>query len=217
MKKKIGLQGANGKMGIALQKELLDHEKFEWHAEWFAKSPEQTVDVVVDFSTPEGFLAGLNWCAQFGVPFVTGTTGLGQSETEALKKAAQKIAVLHSANFSMGIFWLRKMLAGAQGIKGFDIVIEEVHHTQKRDRPSGTALAIKDTIVSSKISDSPEMISIRAGTVFGQHRISLFGKDESIVLEHQAQSRSVFAIGALEMAAKIINKKPGLYRVEDLA
>ena len=177
------------------------------------------MDMVVDFSTPPGLRAALKWCVENHRPLVSGTTGLSPQDSSKLTQAGNKIAVLHSANMSLGIAALTSMLnaLGAPGFEEWDFQIDEIHHKQKKDRPSGTALLLQKKLRQVTKTQLPPPNSIRGGGVPGIHQVWAMGPEEVLVLQHTAFHRRVFARGALNAARWLFDKKePGLYDLSDL-
>ena len=196
---KIQLIGQNGKMGQILE-ELINHD------------PKLTLDtkpeVIIDFSHP----ACLAKTLSFNKPTVIGTTGYSKEDYQKINTQSQNRPILMSANFSLGIALLKKMIAYTNKfLKGCDIDIIEAHHKTKKDAPSGTALTLLQTL-----EGKAKMHSIRAGQIVGEHKVLFSTDTESLTLEHVAHSRTVFAKGALLAAKFIVNKAPGLYSIDDL-
>lgn len=193
-------------------------------------------DVIVDFSNSAAVDKLLDYCVEKQMPVVLCTTGLSEEQLEKVKKASEKTAVLKSANMSMGINLLLKLLAEAAKVlapAGYDIELVEKHHNQKLDAPSGTALALADSIngaLGEKYSyvydrsqvrqkrDSREIgiSAVRGGTIVGEHEVLFAGTDEVIEFKHTAYSRSVFAKGAVEAAKFLAGQKPGMYDMGDV-
>lgn len=188
-------------------------------------------DVAIDFSSPARFDERLAYCEKNALPIVLCTTGLSDEQLEKVKEHAKKNAVLRSANMSLGINMLLKELKTVTSIlapAGFDIEIVEKHHNQKVDAPSGTALAIADSINEElnneynyvydrsnvrKKRDKKEIgiSAVRGGSIVGEHEIIFAGTDEVITITHTAYSKAIFANGAVQ-AAKFLNGKPaGMY------
>ena len=199
----------------------------------FADAPK--ADVVVDFSVPQALPDLLAYCEEHGVPAVLCTTGYDDDQIKAIDEASEKVAIFRSGNMSVGVALLRALAKKAASVLGesFDVEIIETHHNRKKDAPSGTALmlydAVKDAYEQPKQAvygrhgrDSkrqPGEIGIhalRGGTVTGEHEVCFFGPSERIKLSHSAESRSVFASGALRAAAFLIGREPGLYSMDDL-
>lgn len=194
----------------------------------------EDADVVVDFSNPAVFDELLAFCVDRKMPLVICTTGLSEDQLAAIDKAAEKIAILRSANMSVGINVIIKLLrqiAPYMSEAGYDIEIVEKHHNQKLDAPSGTALALAEAAneegkldyvydrsqVRQKRDRKELGISaVRGGTIVGTHEVIFAGEDEVITFEHMAYSRKLFAKGALEAAKFLAGKKPGMYSMQDV-
>jgi len=217
---KIGLSGASGRMGKSIDEIVKVEDRFHIQAYHDSKNPldqsdSKNIDIVIDFSIPEGFMNVLDWCKINQKPLVSGTTGLHSTEEKKLKETTSKIPVLWSPNMSLGIAcfneWLKKI---PQTIKNWDIQISETHHRFKKDAPSGTALFLQKTLESQNIQP-PKPHSTRGGGVHGMHKVSFMGMDEILSIEHIAQDRKVFARGALSAAHWILHQKPGFYQIKD--
>jgi 4-hydroxy-tetrahydrodipicolinate reductase len=172
------------------------------------------VQVWIDFSSPEGFSKILTYCEKNKVPLVSGTTGLSTNQLKSLEKVTTPC--LWSPNMSLGINIFLKALKSFRGAKGFDYQIEEAHHKHKKDKPSGTALLLQkelELVVGKKL-ETP--LAIRGGGIFGIHRLWAMSEDETIIFEHQALNRAVFAKGSLQAALWLYDKKPGLYSLQNL-
>jgi len=198
-KVEIFLMGKEGKMG-KMVRELAE------------KDPEVEVveggDVVIDFSSPEGTKKAI----AMQKPLVCGTTGLSEEIMEQLHALSEKVPVLYSPNFSLGMALCFEMLTFLKKRlkKQAKITIEETHHTQKIDAPSGTAKRM------AKILEVEEVLSHREGNVTGIHQVDFLLANEKITLSHEALSRASFAEGAL-MAAKFIwNQPPKFYSILDV-
>ncbi len=193
-------------------------------------------DAVIDFGAAVAVDHLLEWCVQNNTPCVECTTGLSDDQVKHLEDCSGKVAILKSANMSLGINVLMKMVAEATrvfGDAGFDIEIVEKHHRTKLDAPSGTALALADAIneagdnrydyvydrsqVRQKRGANELGISaVRGGTIVGDHDIIFAGTDEVVTFSHQAFSRAVFGKGAIQ-AAKFIKGRPaGHYTMQDV-
>jgi 4-hydroxy-tetrahydrodipicolinate reductase len=193
-------------------------------------------DVVIDFSNAQAADTLLENCADRALPCVLCTTGLSDAQLELVKKASQKTAILKSANMSMGINVLLKVLRDAAPIlsaAGFDMEIVEKHHNQKLDAPSGTALALADDINeaaggdfdyvydrSTRREKRPQkeigISSVRGGSIVGDHDVIFAGKDEVVTFSHMAYSRAIFGKGALEAAKFLAGKAAGMYDMSDV-
>lgn len=195
----------------------------------------EKADVLIDFSHPSAFSDVLAFCLESNTPAVICTTGLSAEQRDTLKKESKNIPIFFSANMSLGINLLTALAKKAAKLlaDGYDIEIVERHHNQKVDAPSGTALAIADG-VSGVLDTAPEYVydrhnvrrkrrkneigihSVRGGTIVGDHEIIFAGTDEVIELRHSAQSKEVFAVGALKAAKFLTGKPNGLYSMDDL-
>lgn len=218
---KVLLVGATGRMGeqisaIASECSCDIVAKVSDAKDW-SKLKASNVDVIVDFSSPEGLQQALAWGVKNDVAVVSGSTGLGKKDHEALKAAAKKIPVLYSGNMSMGIAVMSAMMKYFSAVKDWDFQIEEVHHNQKKDKPSGTALLLQKSLTTAVGRELPEAQAIRGGGVPGIHTVWAMGKEEVLTLQHTAFNRQVFARGALKAAGWLFDKcKPGLYDLSDL-
>jgi 4-hydroxy-tetrahydrodipicolinate reductase len=193
-------------------------------------------DVVIDFSNAAAVDGLLDYCVEKQVPVVLCTTGLSEEQLGKVQEASKKVAVLKSANMSLGVNMLLKLLQDATKIlapAGFDIEIVERHHNQKVDAPSGTALAMADSInavlndeytytydrsqVRQKRDKKEIGISaVRGGTIVGEHEVIYAGEDEVIEFKHTAHSKAVFAKGAVEAGKFLKGKGAGLYDMKDV-
>ncbi|HEX2083122.1 MAG TPA: dihydrodipicolinate reductase C-terminal domain-containing protein [Xanthomonadaceae bacterium] len=172
-------------------------------------------DVAVDFSLPDGFDPVLALCLERGRPLVSGTTGLTDTQRAALTTAGERIAVLWSANFSLGVAVLNDLVErAAHVLRGWDCDIVESHHVHKQDAPSGTALALGEAAARS--GASARYASIRAGDIVGEHLVQFAAAGERIELVHRATNRDIFARGALHAAARLNGRAPGVYRMRDV-
>ncbi|MFW5934426.1 MAG: 4-hydroxy-tetrahydrodipicolinate reductase [Halolamina sp.] len=194
------------------------------------------VDVVVDFTAPEATAAYAETAAQYGVAFVTGTTGLDGHEADpldSLDAASESVAVLHASNFSRGIAALRGAVRqAAASLPGYDVEVTETHHNGKRDAPSGTALTLVEDIEAERPdlterqhgrdgeqprdADEIGVHARRAGDVTGAHEVLFAGTRETLSLSHRAGDRGVFAVGALDAAVAVADREPGRYAFADL-
>lgn len=236
---RLGLTGSNGRMGRAFQQLLEGDVRFDLvariasDADWHAAP---ALDVVIDFSTPDGFDAALTHCDLHGVALVSGTTGLDVARRQRLAAAAAAIPVLYAANFSLGVAVLTRVLReAAAALPEWDLEIIEAHHAQKVDAPSGTALALGRAAAAARSQDfdavallsragsvgarKPGTIgfaTVRAGDIVGEHTAVLAGMGERLELSHRASDRAVFARGALAAAAWLAGKRAGAYSLDDV-
>ncbi len=176
----------------------------------------EKADIAIDFTAPDASLKFAEICAKEHKPIVIGTTGFKKEQLDKLKAYAKETAVFLSPNMSPAVnltFAISKLIA--KKLKNFDISILEAHHIMKKDAPSGTALRYKEYI--KEVSDKNiDMASVRAGSIIGEHTVLFAGSDERIELTHRAQSRDIFAKGALEAAKWTIGQKPGFYDFFDI-
>lgn len=193
-------------------------------------------DVVIDFSNSKAVDGLVEYCINKGVPVVLCTTGLSDEQLDNVEKSSAKVAILRSANMSLGINTLMDLVKKAADVfaeAGYDIEIVEKHHRRKVDAPSGTALALADSINeacdnsydyvydrSARCEKRPDkeigISAVRGGTIVGDHDVIFAGMDEVITLSHTAYSRSVFAKGAVEAAKFLAGKAPGMYSMKDV-
>ena len=195
----------------------------------------QKADVIIDFSHPSALSSLLEYAKNNKIPIVVATTGLSESQKDELTKVSEEIAVFFSANMSIGVNLLINLAKKAAALleDDFDIEIIEKHHNHKIDAPSGTALMIADEI-SQGLSSNYQYVydrhvshtrrskneigihSVRGGTIVGEHEVIFAGNNEVISLAHSAQSRDLFASGAVRAAKFLIGKPPALYSMKEL-
>lgn len=192
-------------------------------------------DVIIDFSHPSALPDLLSYCKMNSVPLVIGTTGYSDEEKAEITSAGGQIPVFFTFNMSLGINLLAELAKKAVQVLGdqFDIEIVEKHHNRKKDAPSGTAIMLAEAINGElnnskhyiydrhavrrpRDKDEIGMSSIRGGTIVGEHDIIFAGHDEVITLSHSAQSREVFAVGAVNAAVFLAGKPAGMYAMGDL-
>lgn len=247
---RIIMHGCNGKMGQTITSLIADDEEIEIAAGVDARDEGKNpypvfsdiasctveADVVIDFSAAAAVDGLLDFCAAKNLPCVLCTTGLSEMQLMKVQETSKKVAVLKSANMSLGINMLLKLLQEAARTlapAGFDIEIVEKHHNQKVDAPSGTALALADS-VNGALGDSFEYVydrsqvrqkrkakeigisAVRGGTIVGDHDVIFAGADEVVTFSHRAYSKAVFGKGAIQ-AAKFLKGKPaGMYDMADV-
>lgn len=196
----------------------------------------EEADAVIDFAAAAAVDGLLDYCVRRQIPCVLCTTGLSEAQLAKVEEASGKTAILKSANMSLGVNMLLKLLKEAASVlapAGFDIEIVEKHHNQKVDAPSGTALALADSINEElgndyeyKYDRSTERMkrpkkeigisAVRGGSIVGDHDVIFAGADEVITFSHRAYSKAVFGKGAIQ-AAKFLKGKPaGLYQMSDV-
>lgn len=225
----IGLFGASGRMGQAIAEVVCERDD--------VNIVEGECDVFVDFSAPEGLSDHLDNALQAGRPIVIGTTGLSPGHQKAIDEAAKRIPVLQAANTSLGVNLLSHLVREAAARLGadWDIEILEMHHRNKVDAPSGTALLLgksaadgraadlalvsdrgRDGLVGPRREGDIGFASLRGGSVAGDHQVIFACDGERIELGHRAESRTIFARGAVEAALWIADKPPGRYHMGDV-
>jgi 4-hydroxy-tetrahydrodipicolinate reductase len=227
---KIGIQlfGANGRMGRAIFMVAAERDDVEIVAEGG--------DVFVDFTAPEALEANLAAAIEAGKPILVGTTGLGDEGTRRIDAAAEQVAVVQAPNTSLGVNLLRHLVEQAAARLGpdWDVEILEMHHKQKRDAPSGTALllgeaaakgrgrALRDVARFDRTQGGEReegtigFASLRGGSVAGEHQVIFAGEGERLELGHRADSRLTFARGAIAAALWLAGKAPGRYTMADV-
>ncbi len=247
---KIIMHGCNGKMGqvitglcredneieIVAGIDISNHIENEYPVFTNINECNIPADAIIDFASAKAVDGLLDYSVEHQIPLVLCTTGLTPEQNEAVAEATKKVAVLKSANMSLGINMLLDLLQKAARVlapAGFDMEIVEKHHNQKIDAPSGTALALADSLNEAldyayayKYDRTQErekrekmeigIQAVRGGNIVGEHEVIFAGTDEVITFEHTAYSKSVFAKGAME-AAKFLKGKPaGFYNMRDV-
>jgi len=194
-------------------------------------------DVVIDFSIPKATLANAAAAAERGVAYVTGTTGFTKAEYESLRALGERMALLHANNFSVAVNvlgWLAREAAAKLG-PGFEAEMFEIHHSAKRDAPSGTALFLARKVAEGQRVDLEEHLvleragdvgarpagaigvqTLRGGDCPGEHTIYFVGKGERIELVHRSFTREHFATGAARCAAWLAGRPAGVYSIEEV-
>lgn len=218
---RIVLNGGCGKMGLAIR-DLVKNEYSDIFLILTDIKKEEGVnniedvfdfDCVVDFSTKDGFIMALNHALKHKKPFVSGTTGIGEDENRLMLEASKYIAVFHSPNMSIGVNICFSIVDFISKNINCDVYINEIHHTAKKDKPSGTALRFKSIVEKNGLKT--DIAALRVGDVVGEHEIGFVMKGERIIVHHVAQNRQIFARGAIEIAKWIIKKEKGFYDFSD--
>lgn len=193
-------------------------------------------DVIVDFASAKAVDHLLDYCVAKKMPLVLCTTGLSEDQIKKVEEASRQTAILRSYNMSLGINMLLKILQDAAKVlagAGFDVEIVEKHHNQKVDAPSGTAIALADSVNEAmqgqyhyrydrssvrEKRDTKEIgiSSVRGGSIVGEHDVIFAGPDEVVTFSHTAYSKAVFGKGALEAAKFLAGKESGLYHMADV-
>ena len=237
----IGLLGASGRMGRAIAS-LLEEEGSVRLAESCDRGGDphdvaRSCDVLVDFSAPDALTGNLEAALAAGKPIVIGTTGLDAEQETAIRRAAEHVPVLRSANMSLGVNLVAALVRDAAARLGpeWDVEIVEMHHRHKVDAPSGTALmlgaaaaagrGVELAAAAERGRDGPcgprrpgaiGFASLRGGSVAGDHQAIFATEGERIEIGHRAEGREVFARGALKAAEWLQGKPPGLYSIKDV-
>lgn len=244
------MHGCNGKMGRVITNLVEEDDNIQIVAgidaytgvanEYpvFASIKECDVkaDAIIDFSVTAAVDDLLDYAVSTKTPVVVCTTGLSANQLEKINEASKSVAVLRSANMSLGINTLMKILKIATDVladRGFDIEIVEKHHNQKVDAPSGTALALADcinqelnneydytydrsTVREKRKKNEIGISAVRGGTIVGEHEVIYAGTDEVIEIKHTAYSKAIFAKGAIDAAKFLANKEAGMYDMSDV-
>lgn len=246
----IILLGCNGRMGQMITEivsqddeakivagiDIVDNRENGYPVFSSLQECDVAADVMIDFSSANGFEARMDYAVDKQVPLVECSTGLSEEQLAYMGQASEQVAVLKSANMSLGINLLMKLVKEAAqklAADGFDVEIVEKHHNQKLDAPSGTALALADAVneamdgqyeyvydrsqVRQKRGKKELGISaVRGGTIVGEHDVIFAGTDEVVTFSHTAYSRAVFAKGSITAAKYIKGKAAGMYDMADV-
>ena len=175
-------------------------------------------DVVIDFSLPEPSIKAVKTCEEISKPITIGTTGFSNEQKEYLIAASEKIPLLLAPNMSLGVnASLQSISDLSKLLINYEVSIEETHHKNKIDSPSGTALKIADVIANARgiEASSIDIKAYREDGEIGVHKTIFKSDDDEIIIFHNAFNRSIFAKGALETSQWIANQKPGLYTYKD--
>ncbi|MGN0243240.1 MAG: 4-hydroxy-tetrahydrodipicolinate reductase [Lachnospiraceae bacterium] len=242
---KLMMHGCNGKMGQVITKlvsemkdceivagvDIVDNRENGYPVFSHIDDCDVAVDAIIDFASTKALDDMLDYAVKTKTPVVVCTTGLSEEQLDHVARASKEVAVLRSANMSLGINTLLKVVKEVAGVlapAGFDMEIVEKHHNQKIDAPSGTALALADSIneafddnyeyvydrsqVRKKRSEKEIGISaVRGGTIVGEHEILFAGCDEVVEIKHTAYSKAIFAKGAVSAAIYLAGKPAGMY------
>lgn len=243
---KVLISGACGKMGVKVAqaaenfsdvKIVCGVDKFINKADFpiysdFSEISED-IDVVIDFSSPQNLTSLIEFVKRRKCGAVLCTTGYTTADAALIKEISKEVPLFRSANMSVGVNLLSELVKkAAEALKGFDAEIIEMHHGEKIDAPSGTALmladAIKDVLpdrfyvygrsgkVGKRDKNEIGIHALRGGNVVGEHSVIFAGQDETITLSHSATDRKVFAQGAIKAAIYISGKENGLYDMSDM-
>ena len=231
-----GLAASDENVNIVAGIDIVDNGNNSYPVFTNIKDCDVAADVIIDFASAKAVDALLDYVEERQMPVVLCTTGLSEEQLARVEEVSKKVAVLKSANMSLGINTLFKVLKSVAPLlaeAGFDIEVVEKHHHFKLDAPSGTAIALADAVNESlpekydyRFDRSADRMArpkneigfsaVRAGTIVGEHDVIFAGEDEVITFSHTAYSRSVFGKGAIE-AAKFLSRKPaGYYSMKDV-
>lgn len=247
---KVIMHGCNGRMGQMITNLVKQDDEIEIVAgiDTFTgianeypvfsniQECDTAADVIIDFASAKAVDGLLEYCADKNIPCVLCTTGLSQEQLDKVNDYSKKVAILKSANMSLGVNLLLKLIQDAAKTlvpAGFDMEIIEKHHNQKVDAPSGTALALADSLNevfdneyeyvydrSTRREKRPEkeigISAVRGGTIVGDHDVIFAGTDEVVTISHTAYSRAVFAKGAISAAKYLNGKGAGYYSMSDV-
>lgn len=224
MKRPLGLIlcGASGRMGSRVAALAAADARFSVLARvdlgFAGKPPWAEAGAIVDFSAPGASLEFVQAAARAKKPIVIGTTGFSSPQLSRLKAFSRRTPVFLSPNFSRGVAVMARLAAeAARLLPGYGAAVSEIHHDQKKDAPSGTALRLARAVQEGRKDGRPiPAVSQRLGDVVGDHTLTFAGPFERLELTHRAHSRDVFARGALEAALWVAGNRPGLYGMEDL-
>ncbi|MCS6961124.1 MAG: 4-hydroxy-tetrahydrodipicolinate reductase [Deltaproteobacteria bacterium] len=211
-----------GKMGVEI-KRLLAKRGHSIIAEFSKKTisdfpPNVDFDIIFDFTTAEAFLENFKLYAFVGKPVVVGTTGWLSHLNEVIELFSQKgVSLMHGSNFSLGVNLFFKVLEKTGQLisqtRFYDTAIIEIHHNQKKDAPSGTAIKLSDILL--KMGLHPTISSSRVGHIFGDHIVLFDSMTDSIELKHHAKNREGFALGAV-MAGEYLLNNPGIFEYSEI-
>jgi len=247
---RVIMHGCNGRMGqmitgivandpdvdIVAGVDVSDHIKNSYPVFKSISECDAQADVIIDFANASAVDVLLEYAAGRQIPVVLCTTGLSEAQLEHMKQTSEKVAILKSANMSLGINTIMKLLKEITPLfaeSGFDIEIVEKHHNQKLDAPSGTALALADSVNevlgneyeyvydrSNRREKRPKkeigISAVRGGSIVGDHDVIFAGMDEVVTISHTAYSRAVFGKGAVAAAKFLADKGPGMYDMSDV-
>lgn len=237
---RIGIYGSQGRMGQAIVAAMPVLDAIHAGGVDAGEDPAalaHACDVLVDFSAPAALDAHLAAALAAGTPIVVGTTGLSPHHHDAIDAAAERIAVLQTGNTSVGVGLIMALVRDAARRLGqeWDIEIVEMHHRDKIDAPSGTALMLGEaaaagretTIAETGVQGRAGLVgarargtigfsSLRGGTVVGDHNVVFAGNGERIEIGHYAQDRAIFAAGAVKAALWLAGRAPGRYRMDQV-
>ncbi len=240
----LWLVGSTGRMGAAIQHELRHLPDLFIAGHITSQGADRSVEehgtpvVVVDFSSPTGCLAAIEFSDRYGYPLVSGTTGLDDATHQRLDTLARTTAVVHAHNMSQGVQTLMHLVRqAAAALNEWDAEVVELHHRRKEDAPSGTAVSLGHAIGAgrgrgtrdetgwvfgrhgrpgARTAEEIGMSAVRGGDVVGEHTAFFFGDGERLELTHRATDRGIFARGAIRAARWVVNAPAGRYDMQDV-
>ena len=235
MSLKLAVSGAHGRMGQTITKLAIADNRFEVttlleHSE-HPKANETShniavgtdnnalagCDALIEFTLPDGTINNLKAAVANNVRMVIGTTGFSEEQVKEIHEAAKTIPIVFASNMSIGVNILFKLIEIAGAKLGANAIkINETHHTHKKDKPSGTAKTMAEIAEQAAGKNVDEINAFREGEVIGDHDITFDTNEDVLTISHHAKDRSMFAKGALEAAAFLIDKQPGLYTMQDV-
>lgn len=247
---KIIMCGCNGKMGTVISElvqqdteieivagvDVIDNGKKDYPVYKKYADIQEEADVIIDFSSPVVLQEMLDYAVKSRTALVLCATGYNEKELQLIEATSKKTAILRSANMSLGINTIVKVLKNISSVladAGYDIEIVEKHHNQKLDAPSGTALVLADAINSTldeeylykydrtkekakRLKNEIGISAVRGGTIVGEHEVIYAGVDEVIEIKHTAYSKAVFGKGAIQAAKYLKGKPAALYQMSDV-
>lgn len=205
---KVAVPGTKGKMSTTIaqliekdSEVIIDNHNF---------------DVLIDFTQPEGTMEHLELCLNAEKPIVIGTTGFTENQYNKINETAGSIPILISPNMSLGVNVVYQLITQAAAkLKDWHIEISEKHHINKKDKPSGTAKKIQNILSNIYVNDI-KIQSTRKDELIGEHSVIFSTPEESLEITHKAESRTIYAIGAISAAKWLIGKKADLYDMQDV-
>ena len=239
---RVIVNGIDGAMGSTVVKCVEATEDMEvvagitptgWNGSYLTPAEcKEEADVLIDFSHHDGTKALVDYCVEKGLPAVICTTGQTEEEMEYIKKASEKVAIFKSANMSVGVALVAKIVKEVAAKFGAcDIEIVETHHNRKVDAPSGTAIMLADAVrearpelhynlgrsgMAKREPDEIGISAIRMGNIVGTHEVMFGTNTQTISVTHQAHDRALFADGAVAAARFLAGQPAGLYNMDDL-
>jgi 4-hydroxy-tetrahydrodipicolinate reductase len=220
----VGLFGAAGRMGAEILRLGPEFAALDLRYRWDNRAPAEPVPAVlpanvtlaIDFSLATAVPAHLKLAQARGAAYLCGVTGLSEGVQVALQQAAQQIPVLWSPNMSVAMNLMFALAqTAARTLPDYARQIIETHHTQKKDAPSGTALRL-NAAIHDTVHEDTAITALRMGDVVGEHRLIFGGPGERLEIIHRADSRAVFAAGALRAAVWLSSQCPGFYTMQNV-